>query len=96
MVVEFFADDLPMGSEYLCPSQPRLRGRVIGTAPLARVELLRHDNRGYTTAWSGGGGDEAAFDFVDSDRREETTFYYLRAEQEDGHLAWSSPIWLLR
>jgi len=95
IVVEFFADDLPMGTEYVCPSHPHLSGRVIGTAPLTRVELLRHDRRGYTTAWSASGGDEAAFDFVDEDRQGET-FYYLRAEQEDDHLAWSSPIWLLR
>jgi hypothetical protein len=84
-----------MGTEYVCPSPPHRSGRVIGTAPLAHVELLRHDRRGYTTAWSASSGEEAAFDFVDSDTQGET-FYYLRAEQEDGHLAWSSPIWLLR
>jgi len=95
MVLELYADGLPMGTEYLCDSGPRLSGLVIGEAPLARVELLRHDRRGYTTAWHAAGGEEVSFDFVDEDVQGEA-FYYLRAEQEDGHLAWSSPIWLLR
>jgi hypothetical protein len=96
ILLELFADGLPMGSEYLCPSNPRLQGRVVGTAPLRLAELLRHDERGYRVAWSGGGGEEeATFDFEDTDIRGEA-FYYLRVEQEDGHCAWSSPIWLMR
>jgi hypothetical protein len=95
IVLELFADGLPMGTEYVCTGRPRLHGRVIGTALLRKAELLRYDERGYTTAWSAGGAAEAAFDFSDDDLRGEG-FYYLRVEQEDGHCAWSSPIWILR
>ncbi|MDY6795676.1 MAG: DUF3604 domain-containing protein [Actinomycetota bacterium] len=95
IIVEFFADGLPMGTEYFSAEGPMLHGRVIGTAPLRHAELLRHDGRGYTTAWSCRGGVEAEFDFVDDDLRGEG-FYYLRVEQEDGHYAWSSPIWVMR
>jgi hypothetical protein len=95
IVLELNADGLPMGTEYVCMGKPRLQGRVIGTAPLRRAELLRHDERGYTTAWSAGGSAEAAFDLVDEDLEGEG-FYYLRVEQEDGHCAWSSPIWIMR
>jgi hypothetical protein len=84
-----------MGTEYLCTSQPRLHGRILGTAPIRLAELLRHDERGYTTAWVASGAVEAEFDFTDEDLRGEG-FYYLRVEQEDGHCAWSSPIWILR
>jgi hypothetical protein len=95
IVLELFADGLPMGTEYMCSGQPRLHGRILGTAPIKSAELLRHDERGYTTAWSTSGSAETAFDFVDEDLRGEG-FYYLRVEQEDGHCAWSSPIWILR
>jgi hypothetical protein len=97
IIVELFADGLPMGSEYFCTSHPRLTGGVTGTAALRLVELLRHDDRGYGIAWSlsGRGEHEATFDFVDRDIQGEA-FYYLRVEQEDGHLAWSSPIWIIR
>lgn len=34
-------------------------------------------------------------DFVFEDLAEEAdTYYYVRVEQNDGHLAWSSPIWV--
>lgn len=95
MVLELYADGLPMGSEYFCPEAPRLHGGVIGTAPLKRAELLRHDRRGYAVAWSAAGPAEAAFDLTDGDLQGEG-FYYLRAEQVDGHCAWSSPIWVMR
>jgi hypothetical protein len=97
IVLEFFADGLPMGSEYFCTSAPRLSGRVLGTAPIASVDLIRHDASGYSIALSGGGRGELdeGFDIEEPPPRGET-FYYLRVEQEDGHCAWSSPIWLRR
>lgn len=95
IILELFADGLPMGTEYMCASPPRLQGRVIGTAPLKLAELVRHDERGFVTVWADRGDREASFDFVDGDMRGEA-FYYLRVEQEDGHCAWSSPIWLIR
>jgi hypothetical protein len=97
IVLEFYADGMPMGAELTCRSHPRLSGRIVGTAPLERVEIIRHDQRGYTTAWTmpGDGGKEAAFDFED-DRSLGQVFYYLRVEQQDGHWAWSSPIWVMR
>lgn len=95
IVLELFADGLPMGTEYFCAGNPRLQGRVLGTAGLRSAELLRHDRRGYAVAWRGSGAAEAAFDFVDKDLDGEG-FYYLRVEQEDGHCAWSSPIWIIR
>ncbi|RJP32858.1 MAG: DUF3604 domain-containing protein [Actinobacteria bacterium] len=95
IVLELFADGLPMGTEYMCAGHPRLYGSILGTAPLRLAELLRFDQRGYSVAWSASGAAEAAFDLVDDDLKGEG-FYYLRVEQEDGHCAWSSPIWIMR
>jgi len=95
IVIELFADGLPMGSEYVCSRHPRLHGSILGTAPLRAAELLRYDERGYTVIWTASGAAEAAFDLVDDGLAGEG-FYYLRVEQEDGHCAWSSPIWIMR
>jgi len=39
--------------------------------------------------------DGLACDFVFEDLAEEAdTYYYVRVEQNDGHLAWSSPVWV--
>lgn len=93
MVMELYADGLPMGSEYYPLGPVKLEGRVMGTAPLRRVELVRGRRGVFDVAWSTSGGREAAFRLTDEDEGER--LYYLRAEQEDGHWAWSSPIWLL-
>ncbi len=95
IILELFADELPMGSEYFPLAPPRLHGRVVGTAPLRKVELMRCEGGEWSVAWSACGGREAAFDFTAGEPAGETV-YYLRVEQEDGHCAWSSPIWLLR
>lgn len=94
IVLEFFADGLPMGTEYFPLRPPRLEGRVLGTAPLRRVELIRGERGSFRVVWASSGGREADFDLVDEDPPGER-LYYLRVEQEDGHCAWSSPIWLL-
>ncbi|MGQ9475974.1 MAG: CehA/McbA family metallohydrolase [Actinomycetota bacterium] len=93
MVLELYADGLPMGTEYYPLGPVRLEGRVLGTAPLRRVELVRGEKGVFRVAWSSTGGIEASFSLNDDARGER--LYYLRVEQEDGHWAWSSPIWLL-
>ena len=92
MVVQLEADGLPMGSEYVALRPPCLRGRVMGHGRI-RAELWRHGAEGYSLAWSGAGSDEVSFELEDG-KAGGSVFYYLRAEQEDGHKAWSSPIWV--
>lgn len=36
----------------------------------------------------------ASYCFTDNTREQETDFYYLRVTQENGQMAWSSPIWI--
>lgn len=93
IVLELYADGLPMGTEYYPSGSVTLEGRVLGTAPLRRVELVRGVRGDFRVAWSSSGGMEARFRLTDG--YEGDRLYYLRVEQDDGHWAWSSPIWLL-
>ena len=34
--------------------------------------------------------------FEDDKPIDEDTYYYIRVKQEDGHLAWASPIWFVK
>lgn len=84
-----------MGEEFETKALPRLRIHVEGTAPLAQVHVIRLS--------------EGEFQFVDTQRPGKPEFeyvyreqnlvpglhmYYVRVEQEDGQLAWASPVWV--
>jgi hypothetical protein len=74
-------------------SMPELIAKIVGTGPLKRVALVRNNEYIYTNDPSG--------DSFDLRYRENTLspgehYYYVRVEQKDGNVAWSSPIWLKR
>jgi hypothetical protein len=73
---------------------PRLDIVVFGTGPLDRIEVLRNGSVVHTEK---GTGAEARVHWEDpaplkSDR---AAHYYVRVRQQDGQMAWSSPIWVV-
>lgn len=97
-----------MGSEILTSDKPgclvnrHISGSVAGTCKLQTIEILRNGKVIHTIApdayWADyhyddleplksvtlpGGTDKPPF-----------VYYYVRVTQEDGHIAWSSPIWV--
>lgn len=99
---------IPMGSETSTAQKHGLRinrhlsGYVAGTTTLKSVEIIRNGKviKTFDT-------DQYFLDFtyddmtpiekvvVDAkDKKPPFVFYYLRVTQEDGHMAWSSPIWV--
>lgn len=97
-----------MGSEISSLDKPGLHmnrhieGFIAGTAPLVRVEIIRN---GKLLAGFDPVGTTYDFEFDDMDALSTIslkgegseppfTFYYIRALQENGHIAWSSPIWI--
>ena len=91
LIVDLRAGDQFMGSVFRAPKPPPLTARVIGTGPLARVHLIKNNRIIHTVAPS---GSEVSFTFTDTDAAPGESYYYLRAEQQDGQLAWGSPIWV--
>lgn len=109
IIVGLYLAGAPMGSELNTTNKPGLQinrhlsGYVAGTAPLESVEIICNGEviTSFTT-------DNYFLDFVYDDNRPlekaviqtknkgESPFlyYYLRVTQEDGHMAWSSPIWV--
>jgi hypothetical protein len=97
IVVEFGMDGLVMGQELRTNNargyQPRFSVRVVGTADLESVTLVRNNEDLYRVP---GKGREIEFDFMDLNMPlpEPSNWYYLRVIQEDGNWAWASPIWI--
>jgi hypothetical protein len=68
---------------------PPYLGLVIATAPITRMELIKN---GATVATiEGAGAFQQSVEYHDPDRRAGDAVY-LRVIQDDGHAAWSSPI----
>jgi hypothetical protein len=96
----------PMGSEISTEKKPgiavnrHIAGMAAGTQPLEKVELIRNGKVLKTFETN---GYKLNFEYDDMTPLEKNVlksktgqfaFYYLRVTQADGHMAWSSPIWV--
>jgi hypothetical protein len=82
-----------MGSEFQADAPLPLRVRIRGTRDVARVEVIRGNNLIYSVEPK---RQNVTFEFTDKEagKQKETAYYYVRVQQVDGQLAWSSPIWV--
>jgi hypothetical protein len=87
--------ELRMGDHFMgeafAASTPPLTAYVSGTAPIKQVEVIKSNRIVYTAP---GTGREMRFTYTDREPPSGEAWYYIRAEQENGELAWSSPVWV--
>ena len=85
------ADHL-MGEEFQLAGQPTLEIRAVGTAPITRLDIVRNNRYVFSTAPN---RETLDLKWTDSDPPPESvSYYYVRIQQADGNLAWSSPMWI--
>ena len=89
--VELSSGDHLMGEVVETHNKPALTIHVEGTAPIKRITIVRNESdlhsfepksKSVTDTWTDGSP-------VSGENR-----YYLRIEQTDGNMAWSSPLWM--
>ncbi len=82
-----------MGDEFHLPEALPLRVKVRGTTGIARVNVLRNGEVVYVHE---PGAQECEFEYLDQEARPQVglQYYYVRVEQEDGNVAWGSPLWV--
>jgi len=86
-----------MGDEFKTAAPPRLDITVVGTAPVARVDIVRQIERAtpeyvYTAA---PGVANATLSWTDhAPQPGAQHMYYVRVMQQDGKMAWASPMWI--
>jgi hypothetical protein len=82
-----------MGDAFTTTAPPTLKVKLVGTAPFAKVTLVK---------------DDVEIPFSISDKQQEVevswtdskptpgkeSYYYVRGEQADGELVWVSPMWI--
>jgi hypothetical protein len=109
MVLGFFIAGAPMGSELNTKAKPGLSfnrhitGFVAGTTAIKEIAFIRNGKPFHTIHPK-----EAHYEFAIDDtdpiskiiiqspggEKPPFVYYYMRVIQEDGHMAWSSPIWV--
>ncbi len=89
--MEFSGNGRPLGSAFKTSDLPELTMAIAGTADLKRVTIIRNEkdhrvfepnSRTFNTVWA----DPAP---LPGENR-----YYLRIEQVDGNMGWTSPVWV--
>jgi hypothetical protein len=88
--VEFTCNGKLLGTEIALSGKPVLKFAIDGTAPIKRVTLVRNEKN--HQQWEPG---TKTFEqsFTDEAPLPGENRYYLRVEQSDGNMAWSSPVW---
>src|SRR5262249_33530713 len=81
-----------MGDIFETAKRPSLDVVVHGTAPVAKVHVIRDNKHVYTTQPN---QQEARIRYTDMDiPAGRTSYYYVRIEQRDRNLGWASPMWI--
>ncbi len=91
VIVDFRAAENFMGEAATTRGPVSLKAYIRGTGPLAAVTLIKNNRVIYAAP---GAGSEMNFSYTDAAAGPAEAWYYLRIEQRDGQLGWSSPIWV--
>jgi hypothetical protein len=94
MIVDFHINEHIMGETISSSDENSARdisGDVIGTDVIQEVTIIKNNAALHTVR---GQGVEAAVRYLDKTVARTGDYYYMRVLQEDGEIAWSSPIWI--
>ena len=80
-----------MGDEFKTSAAPALEITVLGTGPIARIDVLK-DSAVVETIKPGKVEYKGAW--TDPKPTSGVHYYYVRVLQEDEELAWGSPLWI--
>ncbi|MEO7649421.1 MAG: DUF3604 domain-containing protein, partial [Bryobacteraceae bacterium] len=79
------------GDDIVSSSLPELSAKIVGTGALSRVVIVRDNEYIYSQQPQG-----ETFDlkYRENSLTKGQHYYYVRVDQKDGNVAWSSPIWV--
>jgi hypothetical protein len=91
IIVDFRIGDALMGDITQSSEPTKLAVHIIGTAPITQIDVIRNNQYIHQVK---PGTSESTFEYLDNSPQPGESYYYVRVEQTDGQLAWSSPIWV--
>ncbi|MEZ5351491.1 MAG: DUF3604 domain-containing protein [Bryobacteraceae bacterium] len=92
ILAEFSSGGHIMGDEFTTVSKPEFKVKLAGTAPFARVHVIKDGKYAYVTKPNAA---KVSFSWRDSEPvAGKVSYYYVRGEQADGEVVWVSPMWV--
>lgn len=91
VLIDFRIGDHILGESFRASSSQPIKAFVAGTGPIETVTLVKNNRVIYTAP---GTGATMEFHYTDQDIEPGESFYYVRIQQKNGQLGWSSPIWV--
>ncbi len=91
IILEFWLGEHFMGDDFRAAEKQKIRVKAIGTGEIEKVRLIRDAQFIYEIS---PGKKQVDFEYLDTDAGPGEHWYYVRVEQANGELAWSSPIWV--
>jgi hypothetical protein len=80
-----------MGDEFKLSKAQAIRVKARATKSVKRVDVIKDSKVVYSTT---PGKPDVDFQFTDNETVSGRHFYYVRLQQDDGMLAWSSPFFI--
>lgn len=81
-----------MGDEFEVVGAPKLDIVIRGTGPIAKLDIVKDSAYAYSAEPN---QKEVKLSWQDNNARTgATSYYYVRALQQDGQMAWASPMWI--
>jgi hypothetical protein len=91
IVLDYHMGDHFMGDDFSSAGALPIQIKVRGTRKVAAIHIIRDQKIIHSASPN---AQEATVNFRDTATTPGSHYYYVRVEQEDGQLAWSSPIWV--
>lgn len=91
IIVDLRCGEYMQGDEFTTNMAPKLEFNVVGTNTLTKLDVLKDSEvtasftpkkRAYRGSWTEPNPDGRAH------------YYYIRVQQQDGEMAWASPLWI--
>ncbi len=103
ILLDFSVNGFPMGTVLRTPGDAwtnqypiLISCGVLGTANIESIEVIENNRVIHTHEMISGPMTQVGFQLQRPlERTPYWRFYYVRVKQRDGHMAWSSPVWLL-
>lgn len=94
IIIKFYLNEHMMGEIVNLSNKKEkreLKAQIYGTASISRITLVKNN---FNICKKSPYQEYAEFVWEDKKEAADGDYYYIRVEQADGSMAWSSPIWI--